>query len=135
MMFDLKLILLAAVLIALGGSHWYMFERGATHGEANVQAEWDKSKADAEARNKELREEGYELAAEYEEKLHALEKRYARTDAKLRAALNEPVQCPTSGRVGDVLLPASLVDSMFNREATVGDTAGPASAKPDATVQ
>jgi hypothetical protein len=131
----IKLAAALALVALIGGSYWYTYSKGVTSGEEAKQAEWDEAKAKAEALNKEFREEGYALAAEYESQLNALEKRYARTDAKLRAALNEPLQCPASGKVGDVYLPASLVDSMFNREATGGNPAGPASSQPDATMR
>jgi uncharacterized protein HemX len=131
----IKLAAALALVALIGGSYWYTYEKGDTNGAARKQAEWDAATAKAEAQNKEFREEGYELAAEYESKLHALEKRYARTDAQLRAALNEPVQCPASGRVGDVYLPASLIDSMFNREGPGSAAPGPAAGKPDAVVR
>lgn len=122
-------------LAALGGVVAWSYNAGDTNGAKRVQASWDKTMRDADIENSKVRSEGYTLAAEYESRLHELEGRYERTNTNLRRALSGAASCPASGRIGDTVLPAALVDSMFNREPGSAAAPGPATAKPDATVR
>lgn len=116
---------------ALGGVLAWSYNAGDTNGAARVQTRWDKAARSADVENSKLRGEGYTLAAEYESQLHDLEARYERTNTSLRRALARPASCPASGRLGDVVLPADLVDSMFNRDAGSATAPGPAASQPD----
>jgi hypothetical protein len=100
---------------ALGGVWWHGHHVGDASGAARVQAQWDDAVKKSEAETARVRAEGYTLAAEYEAQVHELEQRSARFP--LTAANNRQVTCPKSGKVGDVLLPADLVDGMFLRAA------------------
>lgn len=124
------------VLLAAGvGLYAWGHSDGDEAGADRIQKKWDKAVKDAEAETARIRGEGYTLAAEYEAKLQTLEARYARTNVALRKALQQPVACPASGRVGDVVLPADLIDGMFNRERLGAGAPGPASTQPDPAVR
>lgn len=116
-------------LIAMVGGAWYTGHRsGYQAGQDKIQKQWDKAIVDARAADEVSRNEGYATAQEYLTRLNKLEKRYERTEANQRAALQQKFICPTSGVVGDIVLPAALVDSMFNR-----DEPGSAPPEPAAT--
>lgn len=121
---------LAFVLQGLG-CYWAGHDHGDKSGAARIQDQWDQAEKDAEAETKRIRVEGFELAAEYESQLNTLEKRYANSLAKQRAAQRLPFTCPKSGEIGDVLVPADLVRSMFNRPAEDATRLpGPAASEP-----
>lgn len=115
------------VLAAVAGCLLFVYSHGKENGreaERKVwQAERDRERAEVER----IRGESQVAAAAHQSALAAAEARYVRTNVQLRTALNSTFACPPSGRVGDVLIPGVLVDSMFNREhrgpAAPGSTA------------
>lgn len=130
-----KLIALLALALAvvLGGLGCYAWGHsdGDDAGALRVQQEWDKAKDKAEQENQRIRGEGFDRANEFEAQLRELEKRYANVTAKRRAAQQLPVTCPATGVIGDVVVPAALVRSMFNRDdAGSADSPGPAASEP-----
>lgn len=138
-MWQVRLIALAVAVLAIGGGLvWFgesRYHKGFAAGKAQVQGEWNATIAEAKAKNEILRADGYTRAQEYLTRLNMLEKRYARTDAELRKALGQQFTCPASGVVGDIVLPASLVDSMFNREQSSDPAAGTATTRANPTVR
>lgn len=124
------LVGLILALAGLGGLWVKAYASGNKAGQAKVRGEWDSATRQAEAENKATRDEGFKLAAGLEAQLRELEVRYAATDQSLRRALRRPIACPKSGEVGDVLLPADLVDSMFNREQPGHPAPGPSASQP-----
>lgn len=124
---------LVGLILALAGlaGIWVKgYASGNKDGQYKVQQEWDSATRQAEAENKATRDEGFKLAADLEAQLRELEARYAATDQDLRRALRRPFTCPKSGEVGDVLLPADLVDSMFNRQQSGHPSPGPSASQP-----
>lgn len=112
------LVSLAGLLLSVGllGGLWLHGRHvGDQQGSKRVQGAWDEAVKASEAETARVRAEGYTLAAEYEAQVHELEQRSARFP--LTAANNRQVTCPKSGKVGDVMLPADLVDGMFLRAA------------------
>ena len=102
-----------ALLIAMGsslGGAYYGYQRG----KERVQLKWDKQKVKDAEETKKQRDEGFVIAAELENDLTELRTRYARVNAQRTAALNEQIECPASGRIGDLVVPAATVRSMFN---------------------
>lgn len=134
MSLQVKLIAaLVGLILALAGAGglWIKaYASGNKAGQYKVRQEWDSATRQAEAENKATREEGFKLAADLEAQLRELEVRYAATDDSLRRALRRPATCPKSGEIGDVLLPADLVDSMFNRQQSGHLAPGPSASKP-----
>jgi hypothetical protein len=120
---------LAFVLQGLG-CYWVGHNHGDEAGAERIQALWDDAEKQAEADNKRIRGEGFEIAAEYESKLNILEKRYANSLAQQRAAQRLPFTCPASGEIGDVVVPAELIRSMFNRTADGARLPGSAASEP-----
>lgn len=120
------LIALIAWALSIGGAVWYGHSLGWNAREARVTAD-----ALAELRAREAKAaEGHTISEQYESKLIDLESRYEKQSARLRAALRQRVQCPASGEVGDVVLPADVVGSMFHTSAPAK-----AASEPAATVQ
>lgn len=132
---QLRLLLLAGALLGLlaatGAAGWYGYRLGHTAGSAEVQGKWDKAQDAADEAAAAVRKTGFRAAELYQAKLTELEARYARTNVSLTKALSRKLVCPASGRIGDVVLPAALVDSMFNLDDRQGDPAPrPAGSKP-----
>lgn len=107
---------LALSAVTGGVTYW----QGNARGKATVNAEWQKERDDLAAKREEDAEFAQNLGFSFEATLTDIEKRYARTP--IAAANRLPVICPKSGLIGDVVLPAALLDSMFNREATATGT-------------
>lgn len=131
----LRLLGLGLALAALGFGVWWIYDNGKEAGENVVHAQWDKAKREAQAENEKARAEGYKLAAEYIIQLRELETRYGRTSARLRDALNAPAVCPASGRLGDLVVPAAVVDGMFLRDSGSPAAPGPSASQPDRAVR
>jgi hypothetical protein len=124
-------LVLALAAAALGWALSLLYDSGKAAGAAEVQVRWDKAKADAEAETSRLRAEGYKLAADYVVQLRQLEGRYAQKSQRLRVALDAPAVCPSSGRLGDVVVPAAVVDGMFLRDdGGRADPPGPSASEP-----
>lgn len=130
-MSSLERILIGVVLWALSiaGALWYAYDWG---WEAR-QAELNKDIVKQQEETDKKRNEGFELAAQYESQRNELEKKYAKLLQQRRAADKLKVQCPASGEVGDVVVPAGFLDSMFNRAAPA--QAEPAASEPDKPVR
>lgn len=113
---------LLAALAAFGGTYFYGHHTGYATGKNEVQVKWDaetlKRSSEDKTKRDEDRDKGFALAAEIENEHHELEIKYARTSKALATALQSRVECPSSGVVGDVVLPAAVVRSMFNRDST-----------------
>lgn len=124
------LVGMLAFITTGAGAYWLGHNHGDEAGAARVQGEWDEAERKAEADTKRIRGEGFELAAEYESQLNTLEKRYAASLTRQRNAQRLPVTCPASGEIGDVLVPADLVRSMFNRDEEGARLPGPATSEP-----
>ncbi len=139
MLTEVKLALGLAALLALAGAAagcvWYGYDWGAQ----TVQRKWDAQKVqDTINTQKELeteRDAGYALASEAIGEKRELELSYANLSAQFEDALRSKLNCPKSGQVGDVVLPASLVTSMFITDRVPTPTARPASAGINASVQ
>lgn len=141
MTLQLRVIILLCTLLGLAAAGAALWTKGYSNGKragaAEVQEAWN---VQAEAGKKEterIRKEGYQLATEFLIRLNKREAILARTTTRLNHALAQPAQCVAGDRLGDLLLPAELVDSMFNREplpASAPGAAGPGP-KPDAAVQ
>ena len=123
------------VAAALGLGEWHGREAGAD----KVQAKWDAEKSAAAQLEQKARkgdnDAGYRLAAELVAQAQKSEQRYVQASTDLRKALTRPISCPPGGKVGDVLLPADVVRSMFNRADPGGGAPGPAAAQPDAALR
>lgn len=119
-----------ALAAALGGLWGHGYSKGNKQGSARVTQAWQASVEQAREEATAIRAEGQQRAAALEVTLGQLEKQHAATAVTLRSALRRPVSCPASGRLGDLLLPADLVDGMFGYDAPGSGAAGPASGKP-----
>lgn len=119
-----------AVALMLYGVWRHGHKVGKLEAEVKCQQTIDQAKAEA-SKDKDA---GYAIAANLEVQLRKLEARNAKAEAKLRTALDAPFTCPASGRLGDVVIPAAVVDSLFDHG---GDPSppGPASSQPDAAVR
>lgn len=119
---------LLAALVGMAGAGtaggWYGYSTGKAAGAAEVQTAWDHAKELAEARKEADSTYAAKLDTDVTTFLSLLEKRYARSP--IAKALDRGVTCPKSGKVGDVVLPADLVDGMFNRPPATGTSAAPA---------
>lgn len=129
------LVGILAVIAVVAGVWVARYHTGYKDGEARVQKKWDTAVDDARKADEVSRNEGYATAQEYLTRLNKLEKRYERTEANQRAALQQKFTCPTSGVVGDIVLPAALVDSMFNRDKPGDPAAEPATSGTDPSVR
>lgn len=96
-----------------------LFWLGWSFGQQAMQADINRQTLDALNDAALRRDRGYKIAAQYEKQLTNLQADYAKLQRKRRAADALPVQCPASGAVGDVVVPAGFVDSMFNRTGPV----------------
>lgn len=125
-----KLLTLVVVwALSIAGAMWYAYDWGWETRQAELNEETIKRQAEIDKK----RDEGFELAAQAESKLNELEKKYAKLLQQRRAADKLKVQCPASGEIGDVVVPAGFLDSMFNRPAPA--QAEPAASEPHATVR
>lgn len=126
--FGLAMVL--AIALMLFGVWKHGHKTGKLEAEVACRAAIDQAKAEADKD----KDAGYAIAANLEAQLRKLEARNAKAEAKLRTALDVPFQCPASGRLGDVVIPAAVVGSLFDHS---GDPSppGPASSQPDATVR
>jgi hypothetical protein len=118
------------VLIASAALLFSAFATGWHYGAERRQAKWDKQKLADQTEATKIREEGFELAAQYESDLNELRGKYARVQAERRRALQEKFECPASGVIGDVVVPAAVVRSMFNVTEPTPEAPGPASSEP-----
>lgn len=85
-------------------------------GREEVRAEWREAdrlrlQAEASQRASDL-DAAYSLAAEYEAQRHDLEIRHAETTATLKKSLQRPISCPAGQKLGDLLLPADVLDGL-----------------------
>lgn len=142
MTLQLRIIALLVGLLALlggAGALWTKAYNAGKRAEAATQAEAHKMQQ--EAADKEtvrIRDEGYQLATGLLLKLSNREALLERTSTQLGEALKLPASCPAGGSVGDIVLPAGVVDGMFNREprpAAAAASAGASGPKPDAAVR
>lgn len=128
-------IALAVLLSAAGGLVWYGYGWGSDH----VQAKWDaqkvKDKLDIEKELQSARDEGYSLAQESITEKQELEQQYARLSTLYASSLRKKVTCPASGEVGDVVLPADLIGSMFIHSAVPASAPGSTPRRADARVR
>lgn len=142
MTLQLRLIALLVAVLALLGGGAALWTKAYNAGKKEEQAKTaeaykQQEKADA-AEVARVRSEGYQLAADLLLKLSSREAQLERTSKQLGQALRLPALCPNGGAAGDIVLPAQLVDSMFNREprpAVNATSAGATGPKPDATVR
>lgn len=124
---NIQLALGVAALAAtlMSGAGLWARSAGKDAGRAEVRAEWEAARAAERAEVQRVSLQAQAQATALEGKLRETERRHAKTSAQLRAALDAPsegVVCPpVGGRVGDVVLPAAVIDGMFNR-----DTSSPA---------
>lgn len=125
----LERILLQVVLTALvmAAACFASFQWGWDARQAKLDKETLQAVADAQERER----EALRIASKLEQGLRSTEKKYDRAVRQRREADQLPVTCPASGAVGDVVLPAGFIDSMFNRPADVE----PAASEPNARVQ
>jgi hypothetical protein len=134
-----KVLLGAVALLVLLGGLTGLYFYGYNKGAASVQADWDKERHNiADLAEKELEEDrdiGYQLAVEWQHELSQLKVKYDDLNTKYRNSLKSPVVCPASGQIGDVVLPADLVDSLFTSDKRPVSTAGSASAGTNGAVR
>jgi len=114
-----------AVALAAGAGELH----GRKVGRDAVQAEWNEAKLAAVAEAEKVRREAFVLSEQLEADLTALKGKYAIAISQRRKALEAQVVCPVSGQIGDLVVPAAVVRSMFNSPDVPGD-AGPAPAQP-----
>lgn len=114
---ETKLAIAAAALVTLSLAAAGCVRYGYTWGRDNVQDKWDAAKVEAQiAVAKALdtqQREAYTISLKYQNDIKSLETRNAKLATKSTEALRTKVVCPSSGYVGDVVLPAALVDSLF----------------------
>lgn len=115
---------LVAVSVALAGVYATGYASGYSNGTDSMREQWEEAQQAARTENERVRKEGFALAQTLEKKLADLEVRYGTASAKLRDALNAKVACPASGRLGDIVLPAAVVDSMFGNAGEAGPATG-----------
>jgi hypothetical protein len=117
---ELRLIAVLVAVLALLGGGAALWTKGYSVGKRAEAAEREKTaKAQQEANDKEtarIRNEGHALATDLLIKLGNREDLVERTSQQLAQALRRPALCPAGGSIGDLVLPADLVDSMFSRE-------------------
>lgn len=106
------LALALAVLAGLGLGLWGAWALGNASGRSAVQAEWDAAKQREEVARGQDRKAADALAAGLRKQLRDLGKKYEHYD--FTAANAAPVECPASGRAGDLVLPAAVIDGMFH---------------------
>lgn len=117
-------MLYLGVLLAVGGG---LYNAGKTAGERKVQALWDKAIEAAEEETQRIRNEGFVLAKKYRQQVREMERRYEAADRNIHELLQRPLICPASGKLGDVVVPAAVVDSLFGDDTVApgSATAGP----------
>jgi hypothetical protein len=113
---SLRAALLAGLLLlaglAVAGVLRMAYTAGRDAGIAAVRSEWDETIRAANKARDAARDEAYGLSATYEAKLRQLEARNER--ARKQQQASPPVQCPASGLLDDVVVPAVVIDSMFH---------------------
>ena len=113
---NLYFMIAAAVLFAAANAASYF--KGVSNGENSIQVKWDaeklKNESDATMVRKEVADEGYKIAVEYESQLNILKGQHERLRLQRATVLREKIECPSSGQAGDLVVPAAVVRSMFN---------------------
>lgn len=126
-----------AACVAVGAAWFHGKGVGWDQREAQALQDERAAREEADKRVDRVRTEGLEQSQRYEDKLRDIEGRYARTNRTLREALAQPVKCPASGAVGDIVVPAGVVAGMFNREAPAASASapGPSASEPAGRVR
>jgi hypothetical protein len=126
---------LAAAASAAGACVWYGYNWGAD----SVHAKWGKAQEEAglaaAAEKESVRESSYALARELQTQLDTAEKRYAQLSSRYTKSLGSKFECPASGVIGDVVLPADLTDSLFITDKQAANKAGPAASGASAALR
>jgi hypothetical protein len=125
----LALLLTGAIACIGYGYNW---------GSDNMQTKWDNQKVrDKERIEKEAQEDrdaGYQLAQESITEKQELEKKYERLSTIYATSLQTSISCPTSGKLGDLMLPDDFIRSLFTH-AESASAPRPATGRTNATVR
>lgn len=108
----IALSLLLCVLASVG-CYYYGERVGYGEGEAAKQREWNDVQHAEREENDRIRSDAFDLALQLQKQLIALGDSYAKLQADGERANQLPVNCPQSGKVGDLVLPAEFISSMF----------------------
>lgn len=113
----LAVVLTLGLLGAAAGLYLYGYSNGHAAGAGEVQAKWDKAEEVRKDEAAKTARDGRVQADAYAAKVRELEAKNEQTAKRLRNALRAPVDCPKSGEIGDVLVPADVLRCMFNDDA------------------
>lgn len=93
---------------------WFAYDLGWEGRQAKV----NKDAIEAQKETDKKRDEGFVIAASLEKDLSTLRAKYDQLAKSRRKADSLPVSCPTTNKIGDVIVPPEFVDSMFNIQRT-----------------
>ena len=114
-----SLIALIAVVLALGCAAWFGYSLGWDARQVKVNTDALAALREQEGKAR----EGHSVSEAYERKISELESRYEKLAMRRRTALQQPVACPASGTLGDVVLPADVIRGMFPSAASAPESA------------